>query len=830
MDLNNLNTDEINIKNYDIFNYKGYFVEKDNEDDEPKYFEFGAHFSYKELYKKLKILKEKKIEEEKNNKIEKITQIKKNKISFKERKNTKDKINENNFNLIMKIFENKIKSRNIGEIDNDNNKKELTFIPKINLKSNLSIKKDEKNEISIKSCKYNSNKLNYMRINNNNNQKNIIYNKSNSIKKINLNNKIIKFELNKIKFNSNSNCGKYIITKNKNQKKICQQTKLISRNKNLNKNNNYSFIINSHKYFKTQLNNMKSKSITNIKVKNLSFNSTLKNSLNIKGINNNKDNDENKYAKNILKFNYNSKINEFSKKNVNNLDLKLDKLSINSYFSYKIKNKISSTIECPLNVYKWKENKYSNNFSKKILTILPIYNSLFSSSNKSNSKNKEKFKYLTYKKYLPNKSNSHSSFFNSRKNNFSLTDNNKSLLQNKTIEKIKLNKDNEIDKEKDLTQSSFKNKNNIIYSNLSLDYLNKSNNNKNISKINENNKKVESNNIKENFNKLFDKKEIKSRNINNNFLFENTSSINIIDYKSTKNVNNNLLKLNKTYQKKNFIKINKKQINLYKAIINLKKENKKNKKILIDIPSSSKKKNSFMFQIDNNQNIKNFNSKGYIEKKNKKNKIINNNSYMYSLVNNKSNKKSNGLKDSINKLKRKERSYLENKKINIGNNEIIIHNNRNNNSNKIFRKNNINNKINNNLKKIGLKTHQFMGKKRNSKNKININININNSNIIYNKIMNNKDNKNNSIDINNNIKFRKSNKKIITKSFSFQQSKNSINNSKLGSINLIDNNDKNKKFSKIPYNNIKNCKKINLVNMKFPKSKFLNIINNKDKK
>lgn len=49
--------EDINIKSDYMLNYKGYFVEEENEDeDEPKYFEYGAHFPYQILYQKLKSL------------------------------------------------------------------------------------------------------------------------------------------------------------------------------------------------------------------------------------------------------------------------------------------------------------------------------------------------------------------------------------------------------------------------------------------------------------------------------------------------------------------------------------------------------------------------------------------------------------------------------------------------------------------------------------------------------------------------------------------------------------------------------------------------------
>ena len=56
----NEDNEEIDAKN-DILNYKGYFVENANEDDEPKYFEYGAHFRYKDLYNALKVIKQKRL-------------------------------------------------------------------------------------------------------------------------------------------------------------------------------------------------------------------------------------------------------------------------------------------------------------------------------------------------------------------------------------------------------------------------------------------------------------------------------------------------------------------------------------------------------------------------------------------------------------------------------------------------------------------------------------------------------------------------------------------------------------------------------------------------
>ena len=168
MNLDDSNDEEINIKNKDIFNYKGYFIENQDE-DEPKYFEYGAHFSYRDLYNILQILKDKQMKQQKGRQIEKIIQLNKRKIANKERNNTKKNQKENNnLNSIMNIFNSKSRSRNIGIIDNQNEiQNELTFIPKVSFKNNLSIKKEERSRNkSTKSHKNYLNQPNYMKIQN----------------------------------------------------------------------------------------------------------------------------------------------------------------------------------------------------------------------------------------------------------------------------------------------------------------------------------------------------------------------------------------------------------------------------------------------------------------------------------------------------------------------------------------------------------------------------------------------------------------------------------------------------------------------------------------
>lgn len=81
--------------------YKGYFVE--NEEEEKKFYEFGAHFPYKYLYQKLEIL----AKERKNEK-----------RSLEKKLINKDKLNSNdslNLNSLLGNVNKKVKSRNKGD-------------------------------------------------------------------------------------------------------------------------------------------------------------------------------------------------------------------------------------------------------------------------------------------------------------------------------------------------------------------------------------------------------------------------------------------------------------------------------------------------------------------------------------------------------------------------------------------------------------------------------------------------------------------------------------------------------------------------------------------
>ena len=113
----------IDVKN-DIDNYKGYFIEN-GEEEEKKYYEFGAHFPYKYLYHQLEIIVKEK--EQKQRELEK---------KLKEKESNDHATNENlkiedNFKEL-KSYQIKGKSRNREYVEN-----RLTFIPQMKKKINI---------------------------------------------------------------------------------------------------------------------------------------------------------------------------------------------------------------------------------------------------------------------------------------------------------------------------------------------------------------------------------------------------------------------------------------------------------------------------------------------------------------------------------------------------------------------------------------------------------------------------------------------------------------------------------------------------------------------
>ena len=221
-------TNENNNNQKEMLNYKGYFVEN-GRDEEKKFFEYGAHFSYKELYITLMKLKTK---TEKNEKVANI--IPKKKLNL-ERNNLKDKKIEENINNIIKEFKMKTRSRNIAQQGNkvslNKNHNQLTFVP---LKSN-------------------QNKMNVNNINKSINKNQIIANINNKIR--NLNNKYnitrnreqkFTFEI-PIFFTDNTNSD---IT---NENNISNNVNNLVNNNKINKNNKINNNINLYKSYQNQL-------------------------------------------------------------------------------------------------------------------------------------------------------------------------------------------------------------------------------------------------------------------------------------------------------------------------------------------------------------------------------------------------------------------------------------------------------------------------------------------------------------------------------------------------------------------------------------------------
>ena len=151
--------DKINDYN---FEYKGYFIENDKGNEEPYLYEFGAHFSYQELYKALELLRKKQLKMQKGQKIDKIFQQNKKKVIKRDRNNTRNKNyeKENILNNIVSRFKSKGRSRNIVKEASE----ELTFVPKNNFK-NISIQKKNKvNKSVTNNYKSKFNGINYLKI------------------------------------------------------------------------------------------------------------------------------------------------------------------------------------------------------------------------------------------------------------------------------------------------------------------------------------------------------------------------------------------------------------------------------------------------------------------------------------------------------------------------------------------------------------------------------------------------------------------------------------------------------------------------------------------
>ena len=662
----------------DDYNYKGYFIENAEADEEPHLYEFGAHFSYKELYKILEALRKKQLKMQKGQKIENILQINKKKESTRKKNNTKNKYfeKENNLNNIMNIFKTKGRSRNILK---EEEKDELTFIPKNNFKNILSLKKENK---SITKYKSNFSATNYLKI---------------------YKNKINNIKLNPVKFGILSE--KYLLTK-KNQKNfLYQRMKLFSKknqknNQESNKSNNkYSYDISLQRSFQTQIKQVKNNSKKKIRLNILPFFSNSKPNL---------DKNKKSHLKEINIKTSESNLNKPTTKKIqltNKKDLKKEIMN-----SIPLNNLISDS--------KSKINKENENSKEKKIKKL---------NNSSNKLKNQEEKIISLKKYLDidlnkniNNENSNHNINNKAAISVSIDNNNIEIYTNEKINK----KIKPIKRQINVITNSYLNKSrNLMVSNLNDDFQNSNNY---LIKIDKIKKKLNNKKSKESLNIFIDNNKKTSRNKLNSFM----KNIGLTNFAENKTLYNNLSRVNNTQQNLNYfkkfgMKNGKKNVNSSKYFILGSSSN-----------SNSNKKKSFPLQLLNN----NYYSTGFIIKKYPDKKIKYNNTYMSSIHSKespkivdlkgiKSNKKSN--KELIKKNILKSKSNIE--KINKAKNELKRCITNLELSQSYF-------KMNSNKGFIqGKKYQNLINNNYNNKNNINININIsnNNNNINFNSNFNN---------------------------------------------------------------------------------------------
>ena len=144
--------DDIDINNNDLLNYRGYFQNNDdNDEDEPKYFEHGAHFPYYFLYQKLEIIKQ----ELESREIE--PAMVKNKTEKRPASTNifgnNNNIRSRNRNNIQIDFTDIPKVNNEIEIENDNSKQHVNASA-IVLKMNKEMKPKSNNDKDVNIIKH----------------------------------------------------------------------------------------------------------------------------------------------------------------------------------------------------------------------------------------------------------------------------------------------------------------------------------------------------------------------------------------------------------------------------------------------------------------------------------------------------------------------------------------------------------------------------------------------------------------------------------------------------------------------------------------------------
>ena len=422
------NEDDNTEGNNDIYNYKGYFAE--NEDEEKKFYEFGAHFSYKLLYKKLEILAQQREKEQKE--LESKLKIKESREdpATNEESNTNDNLKD-----ILSIFQQKGKSRNRGDINIG-----LTYMPQNkkninNLNSNevpgLNIIKSTSRQNPYENM--NKNKLN--RMNNKNKSNNIInikINKNLSNKKnknknksFNINNKVRKRN-NQNKINVNNSINNNIIGLNiynkikyfekTNLKNLTHDMPYISKIKDNLAKKLKSIQYSKEKLRKQIINTGKlEQKLTKVNKINSKWScSKFYGNQNKKNLSSSK-NMLSKEKKSIKKINNNSCISSDKKKE------KKKSFINNNNLMYKSKSYKNTNIQG--NIQSIKDNYYKNNKNKL------IFNSMISNKQFNNKNSQIKIPNNNNYKSLKDKINSKTSS-NLKKKNFEFIEN---ISKNKKI-------------------------------------------------------------------------------------------------------------------------------------------------------------------------------------------------------------------------------------------------------------------------------------------------------------------------------------------------------------------------------------------------------------
>ena len=617
--------ENIDVKN-DIYNYKGYFVENE-EEEEKKFYEFGAHFPYLYLYKRLEIIAQER--EEKKKELEQKLKEKEKEIRDDQIINEESKPNDNLKNLLA-VFQQKGKSRNRGEVGNG-----LTYIPQIFKNNNNHLNVIENEEINlIKSTSgQNQNELR---------------------NKINLN-------LNSALNNNNNNC---VNSKNNNKiksktNKIKKSVKIPSHKIKIRKRNDNKFLnsnnsLNNNIFNNNILNRTKCGEKTNSKnmTHDIPFISKIKNNLvnKLKSI---------QYSKGLLKRKKtNARITEQRSNKKINMNFALNKFvnSNNKWSSYS------------------KDYGYQN--TKNASSSKNVLSKKRNKTNLVNSKTGISSAHQQAKKPINNiYKNKSIKNININSNNNILNNHIKSIKENNFIQNIK----NNIKLNNNKNNKKINNKINqlIISNNNYKSILNGKQNEKPISaKGKKNFEFIENIVTKRNKNKI-------SRN-NNILLFNNQSQNNTNkNFHSVSIINNNIINKNNILSNN---KINKKITNNYNNLtqqlkppqnVNIKKEKKEYNKISISKASLKKYTTSNGFQKGNTE--VNFNKKAQINinVQKKLNNYLSKNCAVKRSINSKDNNR------KINKSKKKnlnKNSFIKRNKKNNDNEKNVLSRNRNENS------------------------------------------------------------------------------------------------------------------------------------------------------